>query len=179
MTLIRPATFAGCTIAADGSIIPTATPAEITLDGVFTTKFRSYRLVFQVRNSVSAGMLISLRRAGANVGATGYGYSRISVSTTGTVTGSGNTTAAAWDLVTSGGTYVAGELTILNPAFAGVKTAVGTIVALSTGNVTSNFGGGNGDATITAALDGIKIAPTSGTFLIDSSQSHFKLYGLA
>lgn len=178
--LIRPVTFAGCTIAADGSIIPTATPTEITVDSVFSTRFRSYRLEFQVRNSAGGiGMLMNLRRGGANVGgATGYGYSRINGSTAGAITGSSSTGTTAWDLVSTGGTYVAGELTLHNPAFSGLKTMVGTTIAVSAGNTTSSFGGANGDGTILAALDGFRVNPTAGTFLIDSSQSFFKLYGM-
>lgn len=180
MYLIKPSTFAGCTIAADGSIIPTATPTEITLDNVFTTRFRSYKIIFQIRNSgAGIGLLINLRRGGANVGgATGYGYSRINGSTAGAIAGSASVGAAAWDLVSSGGAYVAGELTLHNPAFTGLKTMVGHTIGVAAGNTTSSFGGANGDATILAALDGIKFAPTSGTFLIDSSQSFIKLYGL-
>lgn len=180
MYLIRPTTFAGCTIATDGSIIPTATPSEITLDGVFSTRFRSYKIIFQMKNSASGiGLLVNLRRAGANVGgAVGYGYSRINGSTSGVLAGSSSTGTTAWDLVSSGGTYTAGDLTLHNPAFTGLKSLIGTTMGISSGNTTSSFAGANGDSTILDALDGIRFAPTSGTFLIDSSQSFIKLYGL-
>ena len=180
MYLIRPTTFTGCTIATDGSIIPTATPSEITLDGVFSTRFRSYKLVWQVRNSDGgSGILLNLRRGGANVGGTvGYGFSRISGSISGALSGSASAGTTSWDLVAFGGNYTAGEVTIHNPAFTGLKSIVGTTMGVSAGNTITSFAGANGDTTILAALDGLRLMPTAGTFLIDSSQSFFKLYGL-
>ncbi len=177
--LIRPTTITGLTASADGTLVLSGTPVSLVVDGAFSSRFRSYRIVFQLKCSAASGIgvLMQFRRAGTNItGATDYGQTRIS--------GNGSTLASSggsnpnFDLVSTGGQYVAGEIVVNNPGFNGFKSILSNVTCATSVPVTNIVQGVNGGASALTPFDGFRIYAATGTFDADSGNSFVKIYGL-
>ena len=176
--LIRPTAITGMTASADGTLVLSGTPASLAVDGAFSSRFRSYRIVFQFKCSAASGIgvLMQFRRAGTDItGATDYGQTRISGNGS-TLTGSGGSNSN-FDLVSTGGQYVAGEIVVNNPGFNGIKSILANVTCATSTPVTNVLHGVNGGASALTPFDGFRIYAATGTFDADSGNSFVKIYG--
>lgn len=179
LCLIKPTAITGMTASADGTLVLSGTPASLVVDGAFSSRFRSYRIIFQVKCSAASGIgvLMQFRRAGTNItGATDYGQTRIA--------GNGSTLASSggtnpnFDLVSTGGQYVAGEIVVNNPGFNGFKSILSNVTCATSTPITNVVHGVNGGASALTPFDGFRIYASTGTFDADSGKSFVKIYGL-
>lgn len=176
--LIRPTTITGMTASADGTLVLSGTPTALVVDGAFSSRFRSYRIVFQIKCSAASGIgvLMQFRRAGTNItGATDYGQTRISGN--GSSLSSSGGTNSNFDLVSTGGQYVAGEVVINNPGFNGIKSILSNVTCATSTPITNVVQGVNGGASALTPFDGFRIYAATGTFNADSGNSFVKIYG--
>ena len=176
--LIRPTAITGLTASADGTLVLSGTTTDLVVDGAFSSRFRSYRIVFQFKCSAASGIgvYMQFRRAGTNItGATDYGQTRIS--------GNGSSLASSggsnsnFDLVSTGGQYVAGEIVVNNPGFNGIKSILANVTCATSTPVTNVVQGVNGGASALTPFDGFRIYAATGTFDADSGNSFVKIYG--
>ena len=178
--LIRPTTITGMTASADGTLVLSGTPTALVVDGAFSSRFRSYRIVFQFKCSAASGIgvLMQFRRAGTNItGAGDYGQTRISGN--GSSLSSSGGSNSNFDLVSNGGQYVAGEVVVNNPGFNGIKSILSNVTCATSTPITNVVQGVNGGASALTPLDGFRIYAATGTFDADSGNSFVKIYGLA
>lgn len=155
--IIRPTTVTGGTVAVDGSIDFSGV-ASVSLDGVFTAKFREYELRYRVTGKpTNQGVSIRLRGGGVdNSAASSYFFRRA------VTTGSGYTentsTLAQFDPDANAHVNVTKSLHLLNPqaaAFTNVWSA-GGMEANNAGLLTVGLAAA-GQHQVASAFDGITL----------------------
>jgi hypothetical protein len=161
----------------DGSTLLTNTvftgAATVTVDNVFTTRYDSYKVVLNCKNTTSndVALNVQFRNGGSTIGGTAYTNNR--VQSYGTFIGAGASTSAAnWTLGnTSQNNYSQFVATISNPALALPKNIHFTLAhGQSTVNIDSYYGMGMN--VTSTAYDGL-IFTTVGTIT-----GTLKVYGL-
>jgi hypothetical protein len=175
--LLFPSSVVGATIAADGATIPTTGATVVSVNGVFSTRFRKYRVEFYLRNSSNVQMLMRLRAAGTDNSSANYTYTSIEYGAGGIV-GAGNVSQTSFHTTNAPNQNIWGTTELTNPAHAGtnvLKTYTGVFASAigGTSNASSHRTG------MLAAADGSTFDGFSFTGLnIDGSASWIKVYGL-
>lgn len=157
--LVEPTTVANGTINSDGSVSFTAV-ASVSLNGVFTTRFREYEVSWE--GTRSGGIeYMRLRGGGSDNTAASYGQRR--VWTTGSGYNEAATIVSQFDTSASSFTSSYKTLRVLNPATAAFTRVIsvqgGETDGASLGNVISYFG----EHRVSAAYDGMSLVMSAGT----------------
>jgi hypothetical protein len=149
--------------------------SSVTLDSVFTSTYRNYKLVLNYTTSSTAGVRFRVRASGSSITTTTYNEQEL----TGLdATASASRAASAQSISVgkpSNGTFNSScEILICNPQIATPTTLVSTVIysnAAYTAPGVSIMGGNNSNAT---AYDGFELFVGSGT-----TTGNYTLYGLA
>lgn len=136
--LLRPTSVVGATVAADGTILPTNGSANMSINGVFSARFRKYHIEYFLRYTAGNQTLIRLRAAGTDHSPANYTYTTVEWNGT-AIVGSQSTTETAWHMNNSPNQSHWGEIEIGNPATTGTS-----MVKHYTGVFASAFGGTGG-----------------------------------
>lgn len=176
MYLIRPASVANATVAADGSVIPTAGQSAVQINGVFSSRFRSYVVKFNVATAAAAGAYIRLSSGGVQNMNTSHNAEVVDAN--GTALSSNRiTNASYWPISYTNANNYSGSLEFLHPAStSGVKQmradTQGAGPSCWYKSACDNFAQ-NG-----TAFDGFTHILTTSTYTAEAGQ-FFKIYGLA
>lgn len=183
MYLIRPSSVVGGAVNALGYIIPThgvnGSTTPLSLNSVFTDRFKRYRLEWQYQTVSATGSVFRLRAAGSDY--TGADYSVQNINASGNSPGSSRATNVAQaGLAAFSAQDHWGRVDIFSPRQAGAVKAfqgedsTGVIDHTVTGGALSNSGGK------AFVADGLTFAlSSSATWVSSGDVSWFKLYGLA
>lgn len=169
--LIRPTSALGgaATLQSDGSITWTGNAANtfVGANGVFSTRFRFYKIFFEYASASSAAWSMRLASAGSLLTAASYSYnsSFINAATSGGNNASGQT-SALFTAITTTGTY--GEVTVRNPADPATTTF---LHYQGTGGVLPVIGGALYN--VATAADGFTFASAGA-----SGSGYMKVYGI-
>jgi hypothetical protein len=171
MWMIRPASVAGTgvTINTDGSVAAVATSA-ISINGVFSAKYRRYRIVADVVFGSDVGWSLLLRAGDVNnVGAGAYRYGIISSNGV-----TAESTSADFPLANAGGAYWTFGIEISNPADAAIRTGATWLAnEMNTAGTSSRTFSGGGVHGGTEAFDGFHLqSGANGT-------GNIRIYGYA
>lgn len=165
LTLITPSTITvtggSGSIGAAGTVTVT-TASSVSLNGVFTSTYNNYLVLFGLTGSTAIDLLARLRASGTDNSSTNYGRQLIFGDST---LGASSSTATSWNLgqlYDADGKRTVLDLMVKDPASSSIYTtgradsisnASGTPYALK-----SLFG-----TTVTTAYDGISFITSSGT----------------
>lgn len=158
---LRPTSVNGGTVDAFGGIVPATGATTIRVNGVFSPRFRVYRVQFWVVMSVATGVGISLTKNGVPHKVALYNAQRLAVSGT-SVAASTSPNQTGWAGTGIIGQNLQGEWMFRNPATAGIKSfdadssqAPGLGLAQERGWL------GNVDSD---SFDGFEVSAVAGTF---------------
>lgn len=157
--LIVPASITGGSADANG-VVSFSSVSYIALDGVFTTDFRRYRVIFdfEITTGSQGGLFMALRSGGTDNSVTWYGQVRHygNVNTSFSVQTS---SISNWELAGGSALTHIGEFTIMNPAHAQNTKLNSQIASLGTAYIVCNSAN---FYNTTTAFDGFRIFTTSG-----------------
>jgi len=166
MAHITPTSVTGGTIGTYGTVTTTAAQSTLTINGVFTSGFDSYRIVISnmTMSSTSSLTVIFMKMSLAGTAAStnyNYGYARIDVAT-GAVSGTNAALGANGVILGVGtGDKFGTTFDVVNPFIASHTLFPQlSIVAASTGSM----GIGTGMHQTSTAYDGFQLSVSSGTF---------------
>lgn len=165
MYLIYPTGVTGGTIV-NGKVVPTSGQSTLTVNGVFSSRFRSYKYVGDYSLSTSGGVTLSLM-SGATAAATNYNTQYVYWSTT-AVAAAYNAAAANLYLATYGATRHFQEVTFHTPALA-TETMIKADVSITS----AGYSAASLHSTA-SGYDGFRLTTTGGSFTGGS----FSIYGL-
>jgi hypothetical protein len=176
MYLIRPTSVVNGTVAADGSIAPAAA-SSISLNGIFSSRFKRYRINYSWTASAANFHFIRYRNAGTDDASAAYA-SQFSYSTGTTMAAINNGSATSFSNLGPGTTSTQhwGYVEFINPAHSGTnmtKFACGQMNAILSQQVVNWSGAIIGKETST--YDGITIFLSAGTF--STSGGILQVYG--
>ena len=176
MYLLRPTTLVGCTVSADGAVVPTAAATAASFEVTSLAAFRAVKLVYFLEPAVAALPNLRFRRAGADlVAAASYANERLKATTT--TVSSDYVTGTFIDLGASAQLTSSGEITIINAGRAGVmKTWVASCQQGPVNPHIVQLGGMKSDAEVLAALTGFSFGFGGAAF--SGTNNSIKLYGL-
>lgn len=171
---VDPTSVVGATLTADGTVIPTPGASTIRLDGIFTSKYRIYRVDWVMNLTGEAATTLRLTLDGiAYTGAT-YNNQRLTA-TGGSTAGLSEVTQTSWPGAGILGPFLAGSWEFTNPNNFGPKflksdtmRAPGSAMALDRGWL------GDRDST---AFDGIEFSINGQS--ITGSASFMRIRGIA
>jgi hypothetical protein len=174
--LIRPTTVVNGTISPDGTIVPTAA-AALSVNGVFSSRFRKYRVEFFLRAAATTSFFLQLRGGGVNLSSAVYNWVTMEGSGS-TVLFSSATNQTNFPMNNAANQDVWGHVELTNPGHGGASflkafetvthSALGGTQALAHRNGYANGMDAN-------AYDGFNVFQGS-TF--DATFSWVKVYGL-
>lgn len=119
---LRPTSVNGGTVDTFGGIVPLAGASTVRVNGVFSSRFRVYRVQFWLAMSVStAGLGVNLTKGGVSHSAAQYAAQRMIVNG-GSVTASSSSGQAGWSGTGITGSNLQGEWLFRNPATSGIKS---------------------------------------------------------
>jgi hypothetical protein len=180
MFLVRPATVVNGTINPDGSVKPSAAGLKsMSLNGVFSSRFRAYEIQFYLYFNASDGSALRLRAGGTDY--TGNNYTDVSVSgtTPGAASVNANNAINYVPLAAISATQHFGVIRVSHPAttVAGqVKTMQSRIsTAFNMSDLSRSGALINNDA---VAFDGFTLYSASATGAFDENASYIRVYGL-
>lgn len=175
--LLYPTSVVGGTVGTDGTITPTVGATTLSVNGVFTSRFRRYRLELYVTTPANAGSQLRLRNGGTDVSGTGYAFQSFwasGVTPTASVAGG----QPQWNVAAMAGLWHAGTIMLTNPATVNglkmMEVQLGT--AASSSGVGWTSASGHNTAVTAATHDGFTFLLSSSSF---AAESYFKVYGLA
>lgn len=182
MYLIRPGTVTNGVINADGSVSPTgATTASVSLNNIFTTRFRSFKIVMFVGFVNVSAPAIYFRAAGTDNTSTNYFVSKLYF--TGGASTAGVSENVSTRLEPSPAVCLVHtvECVLTHPAHntsGQSKMAIGTAGGIGTNSYTSTWR--SSYQTDTVAFDGFTLAGYAGggTQYLEP-RTWIKVYGLA
>lgn len=168
--LIRPTTVVNGTVNAAGEIVPTAA-SSCSLNGVLSSRFRSYLIVFSLKGSSSASLRAYLRNAGVDLTTAVYVVQGFNSNAGALSSASG--TVGDIPLSAAAAGFHTGELSLSDPAKAAKKTGRATVGTDTTLTRITSFYASTVDAN---TYDGITFSLNAGTF--DVGHANFiKVYG--
>lgn len=178
MYLIRPTSVTGGTILANGHVTPNAATTAVSLNGVFSSRFRTYEIVFQLYTTGSAGRYFRFRNAGADNSTANYFQRGIWQNNTTLSTNDGNSLSYV-SVLAPDSTRGYGRIKVFNPQTAGaIKFMQGEVNAI-TPNSFHTFMGylSNYDA---STYDGFTMSIQSGTYdVANPTANDIAIYGIA
>jgi len=149
--------------------------SSITLDNVFTSTYRNYKLVFNYTTSGASGPRFRVRAGGSSISTTTYNEQNLYGSST-TVAASAGTSATSVSVGnnTAGAFNSSAEIIIFNPQVATPTTILSSLINSAggyTAPLVAFYGGNNSNAT---SYDGFEIFVGAGNMT-----GNYTLYGLA
>ena len=181
MYLIRPTGVTGGTFNSEGAFIPDGSATAYRFGGVFTTRFRAYRIVYYRKTSTNNADLFRLRASSVDYASSTYTWYSMEG------TGSGNAISAAgngvtsWALNAGTASNVWGTIDLYNPAHAGtdmLKTYQSNFTGTTFAAVNVATRGGYISGIDSNSYDGFSII-TSPSGAWSSGASWLKIYGIA
>jgi len=138
-----------------------------TIDGVFTSSFRNYKIILtaQIGASVSSGATMALRASGTTTSATNYNYAGMYVSSSSTFVGNASSNQTSWKMPWSyGGTGSSGiygsvgnlTIDVFQPQLA-LQTCFNAQGEMPNTAGISGFAQYSGNHLLTSAYDGFTI----------------------
>lgn len=174
--VVRPTSVVNGTIGADGRITPTAGAASISFNGLFTTRFRRYRVEYYFTTNAAAGSVLRLRAAGVDNSSANYGIQQHYASGS-TAATQGLVGQQQWAHAAFAAQFLWGSIEFNNPAHTGAgmeKTVTGLVNGYLSQQVVNYSGllsGGTG-----LSFDGFSLILSSSTFAAPGA--FFRIYGL-
>ena len=149
--------------------------SSVTLDGVFTSTYRNYKLVVNYTTSTTSGPRIRMRVGGSSTSTATYNEQYVlGAAETASASRGASATSIGIGGNTNGSFNSSMEITIYNPQVA-TPTTVHSVNMNSQGAYTTPvmaiFGGNQSGST---SFDGVEIFPSSGTMT-----GNYTVYGLA
>lgn len=160
---LRPTTVNGGTVDTYGGIVPQGGATTVRVNGVFSPRFRIYRVQFWLALSTSSGGIgLHLTAGGIPHTAANYAGQRL-VSSGNATTSSGGASQTAWAGTGITGSNLSGEWVFRNPASQGIKSfAADAATAPGSGFSREEGWLGNVDASV---FDGFQFTASSGNFM--------------
>ena len=149
--------------------------SSVTLDGVFTSTYRNYKLVINYTTTSTAGIRFRVRASGSSISTTTYNEQELTASDT-TVAGSRGASATSVTVgkATNGSFSSSSEVLICNPQIAIATTLITTNVQNNGAYTTPVAVQAVGNNSNETAYDGFELLLSSGT-----TTGNYTLYGLA
>ena len=174
--LIRPSSVVNGSVAADGAIISSGGQLSLSVNGVFSPRFRAYKVIYNLLGLAgSSNALIRFRRAGTDDLTAGCSTQRMYISGTGTAAGAQNLGLPGFDLLPVTSTILSGEFVLLEPASGNTKTWYGKSLYFASTPGVMDYSGGVTSAPLNVAFDGFTLIVTAAL----NAGSYLKVYGLA
>ena len=177
MYLIRPTSVTGGTLLANGHVTPNAATTALSLNGVFSSRFRAYEIVFQLYTTAAAGRYFRFRNAGADNSTSNY-FQRGIWQNVGTISTNDGNSLSYISVLAPDSTRGYGKIRVFNPQVPGaIKFAQGEVDAI-TPNSYHRFMGylSNFDAN---TYDGFTISIQAGTYdVANPTANDLAIYGL-
>ena len=176
--LLRPTSVTNGSVSADGSIIPSGSASSLGVNGIFTSRFRKYRIEFYTRVASATSHLLRMRNAGADIATASYAsISTEGQGTTATVFSASSNTF--WNANNANNTRIYGHVDITNPGTSGTDATV---------TYSGQWGGfpevlslavreGYLSGSETNTYDGFSFTTSNGSLII--ATSWFKVYAIA
>jgi hypothetical protein len=142
------------------------TTNTVTLDNIFTSTYRNYKIVITGTGLVSSGALnLQLRAGGVTTAGTAYSAAILGLISQGSAANLTATSAAFWqtNFVVNNLGIFANEITLFNPQLA-TQTLMNSQSATSQGTAQSYSFVGGGMTTVTTAFDGFILTQAGGNF---------------
>lgn len=179
MYMIRPASVVGGSLSSDDGVVPNAGATSMSVNGIFSSRFRFYKIIFCFRASgAGGGLWWRYRRAGADLAANSHLFSRVYNSSAGGPPGANSGTLTYLDSTAAPGDLLMGEATIANPGNNGAVSFISKAQA-SAGSLMmlTEFGAVSTGENV-APFDGITCLLSSNAFAA-GNENFMKIYGLA
>lgn len=160
---LRPTTVTGGTVDAYGGIVPQTGATTVRVNGVFSPRFRIYRVQFWLALSTSSGGIgLNLTVGGAVHNAANHWSQRLVASGT-SVTASSTSGVTTWSGTGVTGSNLSGEWMFRNPASTGIKSfSANAAQAPGVGMSQESGWLGNVDASV---FDGFQFTASAGNFV--------------
>lgn len=166
LVLVQPQSVTGGTVTA-GKVTPTTGQTTVTINGVFSSRFRSYKVIADLNFSSLAGITVQLCSTGTP-STTGY-YTQYAYASGSGVAASYVPNTSSLSLATYGGLGASHEITLQKPGL-----ALDTYFSTTGFAPTAGMWTASGFHQPTTAYDGLRITTTAGTF----SAGNIAVYGL-
>jgi len=177
--IVYPASVSGATIAADGTVVPNAAQS-ISVNGVFSTKYRHYRIDYWYKSDAANGGWIRLRGNGTDNTSAKYSY-RIGVqSGTNSQLTQETQNISFFGIPGAAAEIHFGEIHVYNPAHSGannLKTLTGNDNGIFNMSQTQ-YAGALLDAD-NSAFDGFTYSLSSPGSFLTTAPCAFKVYAYA
>lgn len=173
--LIYPSTVTGGTVAADGTINFSGT-AQVILDGIFSSRFQRYEIVYRHSHSANSGAAVQMRAGGTTYSGANYSEQRLAVTGT-SITANAPTAQTSWGAASlSAPGYLAGSLSFISPATTGTPKYYSQQGQIAPGMGISNIQGWLGSVD-NSVYDGFRYYLTTGGATFTSG--YMKVYAYA
>lgn len=173
--LIRPSSVVNGVVEADGSVSVNPSASTLSLNGIFTSRFRNYRILADITFSADSGLTTRMRTGGVDdVGATSYLWSLIG--SNGAAVAVGESAGSGFQMGTSNQTFKSYVMDFFAPALAYSRTMLHwREVAVPNGGGSARQVNGGGMHTDVEVVDGVSFISAPSTF----SVSNVRVYGYA
>lgn len=175
MYLITPSSVAGAIVQANGLIVPNNGVTSISVNGVFSSRFRDYIVKFGFNFSASTGLGVRLANSGVSEGSNLYNETGMVVN--GSVSGSTGANSSAWSGTPVIGGFQVGEFRFKAPAVTNFPKFFEATATIAPGQASGEVRGwlGSRDST---SFDGFQVTNGGGAGTFNNN-SYMKVYGLA
>ena len=173
--LIRPSSVEGGTVEPDGRVKFTGGLASLTVNGVFSPRFRDYVVEFLLNSPAGSGTSLQLTAGGTVYAGATYNSQRLT-SVAAATTSSATASATSWPATAISGVYLAGQWWFTHPSHVGPKFFASDVTqATGTGYGRESGWVGSVDANL---YDGFRLNITGQTFN-GGDTPYLKVYGRA
>lgn len=177
--LIFPSSVGNASVSTDGTIVPSGAGTDLTVNGVFSTRFRKYRIEYNFKTATAVQLAVRLVSAGVVFSSTNYNFTTLETNGS-TVTGANFTATSAWPLNNVSTLNQWGWFYVINPMHTGTDQ-VKLYEAMASGTSTGNsLAMRNGICTgqESNTYDGFRITENAGSSNL-AATGWLKVYGLA
>lgn len=151
----------GVSFSINGKVSFTAA-TSITINGIFTSEYENYCVIYNADQSLAAGLTMRLSLAGVAAAGTQYDHQQ-TYSTGTTAAGFQSINVNTFNLQSGGGQGQSGKFDIFNPAVAVNTRLKSLFITHNSGTGVMYDGTVGGVHKLNVAYDGIVILPTNGT----------------